>query len=284
MATVINPTLPYSATVDNVLAVGSILQVKGTINDDRGFAINFKTEESDYALHFNPRFSDDVVVMNTKKEGKWDEEERVPCSGLGLQRGEPIDLTILVESDKYMINLNGKHFGHFAHRLKAKKVKQIDVKGDADVSLIRLGTAFSSAPITNPAVPFLASIPGGFQTERMLLVYGVATGDQFSINLQCGHELFHNVALHVNPRVSAGTIVLNSTINGNWEAEQVNEVSLPVGHAFVFEIVNHADVFEVRVNGTELGQFAHRHPDDHPDHRLDMLHITGDLQLHLVHF
>jgi hypothetical protein len=55
-------------------------------------------------------------------------------------------------------------------------------------------------------------------------------------------------------------------------------------HAFAFEIVNHGSVFEVRVNGNDLGEFPYRHPEDHPEHRLDTLHITGDVQLHLVRF
>lgn len=283
MATVVNPSLPYSAPLVNQLTVGSLLQFQGVINDEKGFIINLKTEEDDTALHFNPRCNEGEVVLNTKQEDKWANEERVACCA-GLQPGQTFDLTILVESDKYMIGLNGEHYCHFNHRLKAKKVKAIEVKGSADFTLIREGTAFSSTPIINPSVPFKAFIPGGFQTERMLLVYGIASGD-FSINLMCGNEEFKSVALHVNPRISAGTIVLNSTTcDGSWEAEKAVKSSLAEGHAFVAEIVNHSDVFEVRVNGVDLGEFPHRHPEEYPQHRINTLHICGNVQLHQVHF
>jgi len=260
---------------------GTVIQVKGTINADvQRFAINLKTADGDNALHFNPRFGDGVVVMNTyKQDGGWGGEERVPCCD--LQSGAPFDLTILVESDKFMVGLNGHHYCHYGHRLKAKLITEVEVLGDAEISLIREGTAFtSSAPIINPPVPYTAHIPGGFTAEKILQVYGVVTGDTFSINLQNGHEPFKNIGLHLNPRVGAGSIVLNDLTNGSWGSEQVQAFELQQGWAFAIEIICHADAFDVHVNGKDIGHFEHRNAGIRPLHLLDTLYICGDVQIH----
>jgi len=280
MATVINPALPYKAPLAGKCLIGTIIQVKGTINSDgNNFAINLITADGDKPLHFNPRFGSGVVVMNTYKSKEWGAEERVPCCD--LQVGQPFDLTILVESDKFMVGLNGHHYCHFAHRLKAKSVTELQVKGDADITLIREATAFtSSAPIINPTVPYTAHIQGGFTAEKILLVYGVATGDQFSINLQDGHEPWKSVGLHLNPRVSQGSIILNDVTNGSWGPEQVQAFALHQGWAFAIEIVCHADSFDIHVNGTDVGHFEHRNTHVRALHQLDTLFICGDVQIH----
>lgn len=280
MATVVNPALPYTANLSGKFEIGTIIEVKGTVNADADrFAINLRTDKREVAFHFNPRFNDDVVVMNTKRDGSWETEERVPCCS--LQRGQKFAIIILAESDKFMVSLNGEHYCHFEYRLKRKDIQILEVLGDAQVTLIREGTAFlTRSPIVNPTVPITVNIPGGFTTGRMLNVYGVATGNTFSINLQRGSDPFKNVALHFNPRLSQDAIILNDTVRGNWGGEEQLPIDLHEGWAFAIEIINHGDAYELRVNGRQLGSFAHRNLDIRPLHSIDFLHITGDVEIH----
>jgi len=279
MATVINPAVPYKTELTSNRP-GTLIHVKGTVNAEAGrFAINLRTD-SDTAFHFNPRFGDDnTLVMNTKKDGSWGPEERSCCS---LERGAAFDLTILFESEKFMVGLNGNHYCHFDYRLKRKDIKKVEIVGDVEISLFQETTAFSSSPIVNPPVPYTAYIPGGFTAGKMLLAYGVASGETFSINLQCGHEPFKNIGLHFNPRVSQGQIVLNDLTEGNWGGEQRCSLALHQDWAFAVEIVCHDDAFDVRVNGTELAHFEHRNTHARSLQMLDTIHICGDVQIHLL--
>lgn len=278
MATVHNPSLPYTFESKGC-QTGYVLQVEGNVPEEaQTFAINFKTADGDNAFHFNPRFGENTLVMNTF-QGSWGCEERAPCAS--LSRGNSFKLTILVENDKYMVALNGAHQCHFGHRIAKELVKTIEVVGDVEITLINEATAFTSAgPIINPTVPFTAFIPGGFTSERILLVYGESTGDAFSINLQCGHEQFKNVGFHLNPRFHQNTCVLNDCKDGSWGPEQVSDLTIKPGQSFVVEIVCHSDTYHVRVNGAEFGHFEHRHIDERPLQCLDTLHITGDVKIH----
>jgi len=280
MALVLNPALPYKANLSRNLTTGTVIHVKGTVNPDAGrAAVNFITEDGDNAFHFNPRFGDDLVVLNTKTSGSWGSEDRVPC--LALQRGQEFDLKILAESDMFMVRLNGEHYCHYPHRLKAKKVNRIEVHGDLQVSLVHETSAFvSAAPRVNPSVPFTTFIPGAFTADKIIMVYGVATGDTFSVNLQCGPEPFKDIALHFNPRVSAGQIVLNDCVDGAWGPEQVCDYALHPGWAFAMEIVCHDGTYEIHLNGTEVAHFEHRNTHVHPIHLVDTLHICGDVEIH----
>lgn len=280
MATVVNPALPYTTKLAGKFEVGSIIEVKGVVNEDANrFTINFRTSKRDVAFHFNPRFTDDVVVMNTKREGTWQTEERVPCCA--LQRGKEFDLIIMVESEKFMVSLNGEHYCHFAHRLDRDDIELLEVLGDAQVSQIRDGTVFMTrAAINQLTVPVAINIPGGFTAEKMLFVYGALTGKGFSINLQSGSEPFRNTALHVNPRLWQNAIVINDCVEGQWGFEVTQPFDLQEGWTFAIEIVSHGDVFEIRVNGKELPNFQHRHLDIRPMESIDNLFIVGDVEIH----
>lgn len=280
MATVVNPALPYTANLVNKFEIGSVIEVKGYVNDDANrFTINLRNEKRDIALHFNPRFGDDVVVLNTKRDGSWEAEERFPCCS--LQRGSKFDIIIMAESDKFMVSLNGEHYCHFEYRLKRKEIEVLEVTGDARVTVIREGTAFTTrAPVVNPTVPLTVNIPGGFVHEKMLNVYGVCTGSNFYINLQRGSEPNKNVALHVNPRLGQGAIVMNDAVKGGWGAEVVHPFDIHEGWAFAIEIINHGDAFEIRINGRELDTFAHRNLDIRPLHTIDTLYIDGSVEIH----
>lgn len=280
MVTIVNPALPYAGNLVNRFEVGSAIEVKGTINGDANkFCINLRTDNRDVALHFNPRFNDDVVVLNTKRDGSWESEERFPCCS--LQRGQKFAIIILAEGDKFMVTVNGEHYCHFVYRLKRKEISFLEVNGDAEVTLIREGSAFMTrSPIVNPVLPVTINIPGGFTEGKMLSVYGVVTGRSFSINLQRGSEPFKNVALHFNPRLDDDAIILNDCLRGSWGGEQRHPIDLHEGWAFALEIVNHGHGFEIRVNSHELGTFGHRNLDVRPLHSIDFLHISGDVEIH----
>lgn len=68
------------------------------------FAINLRcseSQDSDIALHFNPRFDGkDKVVFNAFKDGSWGSEEFHP---MPLTKGEAFEVVIKATSEGYKV-------------------------------------------------------------------------------------------------------------------------------------------------------------------------------------
>merc|ERR1719318_1102994 len=78
--TIANPPLPYTGSIGHVLQDGEMIVIQGYVppNPDR-FAVNLQTgshKSSKIALHFNPRFADNLVVRNSFRKECWENEER----------------------------------------------------------------------------------------------------------------------------------------------------------------------------------------------------------------
>nr|XP_012642632.1 galectin-2 isoform X3 [Microcebus murinus] len=56
---------------------GTTLKIKGRIPDDaNSFAINLGQGSDELNLHFNPRFTESIIVCNTKDGSSWGQEQR----------------------------------------------------------------------------------------------------------------------------------------------------------------------------------------------------------------
>ena len=72
------------------------------------FNINLQCGENslpyaDAALHFSAKF-DDEVVRNTRVGGEWGTEENdQECPSIPFIRGEPFEMVIQCETDKYKV-------------------------------------------------------------------------------------------------------------------------------------------------------------------------------------
>uniref|UniRef100_A0A3P9PNM5 Galectin n=1 Tax=Poecilia reticulata TaxID=8081 RepID=A0A3P9PNM5_POERE len=66
-----------------------------------------KSDSSDVALHFNPRFDGwDKVVFNSRKDGSWMSEEKI--RRMPFSKGEAFELVIMITSKGFQVN-NNKH-------------------------------------------------------------------------------------------------------------------------------------------------------------------------------
>ena len=61
-------------------------------------------DDSDIALHFNPRRGDGEVVMNNRSGGDWQEEERheIPEAFMNLI---PFEIKIIVKRKKFKVHV-----------------------------------------------------------------------------------------------------------------------------------------------------------------------------------
>jgi hypothetical protein len=107
-----DPHLPYQGQVQ--LFPGRQVHLSGYVPEDcHRFEVNFKAG-NDYPLHFNPRFDQGAVVLNSKEGGSWGSEER---HDLNINKGENFQLIITVHEDRYSFSINGHYYWDYVHRV-----------------------------------------------------------------------------------------------------------------------------------------------------------------------
>lgn len=120
--------------------VGDIFTLRGQIPPwSEKFVLNLATgllPEDDLALHVNPRFGESAVVRNSRKGGKWGDEERE--GPFPLIAGSAFELSVEVLEGGYRILVDGNHVADFEHRLPVKKVKYLVVEGDVAVDDVHI--------------------------------------------------------------------------------------------------------------------------------------------------
>lgn len=105
--------------------------------DLRRFDVNLKCPNGDIALGFSARLGPQpqTIVLNTMQNGAWGEEVHLPIGPLSMHT--ECDLAIRIKKAKFLIGLNGKLHGEFAHRMPREQIQQYDVSGGLDIASIR---------------------------------------------------------------------------------------------------------------------------------------------------
>ncbi|KAM4047671.1 galectin-1-like isoform 2-T2 [Anomaloglossus baeobatrachus] len=111
---------------------GQCLEVKGFIpKDSKTFAINLGQNNSNYLIHFNPRFNHEKdtnkIVCNSKKADVYGAEQRE--SSFPFQQGTETTVCFDYQTDKINIKLSsGKQFS-FPVRLTLPCVSFLALRG-----------------------------------------------------------------------------------------------------------------------------------------------------------
>ncbi|KAM9480684.1 galectin-4-like [Clarias gariepinus] len=315
-----NPTIPYIGPIWGGLRPGMSLYIQGKIHHHISrFHVNLKCGEfdgSDIALHINPRFWD-KVVFNTFQNGIWEGEEKV--HHMPFHKGEHFEMVIVVSMEGYQVNVNGREFYLFQHRIPLERVCALDIGGDMSIDSINIiggmqgmaggypggvvdggypGSGFQGGnmgfqggnlpvmgmqPIFNPAMPYSDMIPGGMVSERTIIIRGMVPygASRFCINLLVGAS--RDIAFQLNPRITEGVIVRNSYIGGFWGEEEIDINFNPFMEGQYFEISIRCgeDKFKVYVNGQHMCNFYHRFQ---AYNQIDMMEVQGDIQLSYIHY
>ncbi|KAG5841635.1 hypothetical protein ANANG_G00168720 [Anguilla anguilla] len=120
---------------------GMELKVKGVPKSgcDR-FSINVGHSKEEVALHFDVRFNyaDDqrVIVLNTRKNGHWQEEVRDTC--FPFQWGQQFEVTITFADDKFYINLHNGYVVQFPNRLGDKQYDSFWFYGNVTINALSI--------------------------------------------------------------------------------------------------------------------------------------------------
>ncbi|CAF1110192.1 unnamed protein product [Adineta steineri] len=122
------------------------------------------------------------------------------------------------------------------------------------------------------AVPYEAQISPPISFGTQVHVAGTAHGDQFEVNLANRRG---DIILHVNPRVSARQLILNSAPGGGWGAEERAPLNIQQGQPFNIIIMVTQQGFKIAVNNQHAADYNHRMPFN----AADLVTIKGAIQL-----
>ncbi|XP_034024487.1 galectin-4-like isoform X2 [Thalassophryne amazonica] len=299
------------------------IYIQGSLPEEMTrFFINLRcgqSEDSDIAIHFNPRFDGwDKVVFNTCQDGSWESEEKT--HDMPFSKGQAFEMVIVVTAEGYQFKVNGEDFYTYAHRIPVERVCALHIAGDVNIQTINvigggmgggmgggypgggMGGGYPGGmgggmqegypgshlpvmggqPIYNPPIPYSNMIPGGMFVKRTIIIRGMVSygAERFSVNFLVSESW--NKALHINPRLRQGIVVRNSMIDGSWGQEERELMNNPFmeGQYFDMSIRCGNQRFKVFVNGQHLFDFFHRLPFT----QIDMLEIDGDVQISYIHF
>ncbi|KAH7694594.1 galectin [Aphelenchoides avenae] len=99
------------------------------------FHINLVQAATDTVIfHFNPRFNEKVVVMNSTRNGTWLEEHRPKY--FPFQHNKPISMDFVAESAGIRVYLDGQYLATFAARDDLRYVDTMEVEGDVEIHCV----------------------------------------------------------------------------------------------------------------------------------------------------
>jgi len=294
---IVNPYIPFTAPIVDGLRPGRHVDIHGksTQGPKQSFEINLYSGNQ-IALHVNPRFNQNRLVLNSQINGSWGAEL---SDHNHIHMHQPFHMQIKVHPAHFDVLVNG-HSVRFPHRLQPETITSITINGDVVIDKIHFegfphhqhhhgpqGAAIGAGAAMMPAggqmnymmppMPFRCPLVGGFMPPRRATIVGQANGD-FQINLMCGGD-YH---FHFNPRLGAQTVVRNSTKHGgnNWQHEEKSQPYFPfaLGQSFNVVIETTGAAFNVKVNGQPFVTFNVR---DNAQ-AIDALTVQGAVQLQLV--
>ncbi|XP_063222308.1 galectin-4-like [Bacillus rossius redtenbacheri] len=300
--TVSSPPVPYSGEIPVILHTGRTITIKGSILPDATrMSINLVcgcSEDSDLALHLNPRFDLDQVVRNSRVAGRWGDEEVAALTKNPLRRGAAFVIAIFVAEEEFLISLNGRHFCSYSFRVPLQRVVSLAIHGDVRVDSLDHGAATSypdpalgdfvrqlplarSADDESMETPFFGvlSHPFGPGTYLEVVAQLKLAPHSFYLNLQQGVRAWPHpsIALHVNPRFKAGpapVVALNSWAEGRWGKERLAAcLDFFPGLVFALRVTRRDDRFDVSINGNQFCSMKHKLSPD----IVDSVVVQGDI-------
>jgi len=126
--------VPYRGGIPGHFTPGKKLFITGLPDKDvKKIQINLYAGH-DIAFHFNPRFSDKVVVRNSQRGGVWETEERE--GKFPFAKDKQFDIVIVSEGDALQVYVNGEHQSSFKNRVPPNQIDGLGIEGDLQLQAI----------------------------------------------------------------------------------------------------------------------------------------------------
>ena len=175
-------------------------------------------------IHFDIRPTQNVVVMNNKKDGQWQSEIRDSRVVRKFERGdydENFHLVVKYEEDKLVFFINGDKLKKtFPIRVPMREGRNVVLRDQEDLG------RWKKLKIPEPRVTQESKGTSNVKLgEEMILEQALTVGDSIEVwgKYQDGDKYSFNIMrgkgdylLHFDIRPGSGTICLDSTINTEW--------------------------------------------------------------------
>lgn len=281
--------VPFTHPLKRGMEVDRIIAVYGVILPDADrFVLNLQTgpdHGADIALHISYRIPEAVVVFNTKRNGDWENEERV--HQVPVHRGQHFQMLINIRPNKFKVAINGQHFAEFHHRMPPHMITFVRAEGDVQINTIT-GVKMPNEPehvVYNPEIPLVQNI-GSIFPGRLIRVRGTIPHDvyRFAFNLMDGADKDNNIIpLHVSvrPNPSEMLVELNSKRHGSWEqGNQIRPCPVRPGQAFELLILVDRENYKIAFNGQHFTEYYHRYPLESVNH----IRLDGSVTINKISF
>ncbi|KAA0702122.1 Galectin-9B [Triplophysa tibetana] len=129
-------TVPYKTVINGGLYPGKNITIQGIINPN-AYRIAFNLRHgSGIALHYNPRFDENLVVRNSLHLESWGSEERF--GGMPFQKGQPFQVTLSCNPHHFNVFVGGQQAHTYNHRFtKLNEIDILEVSGDLQLTLVQ---------------------------------------------------------------------------------------------------------------------------------------------------
>uniref|UniRef100_A0A8C9MB94 Galectin n=1 Tax=Panthera tigris altaica TaxID=74533 RepID=A0A8C9MB94_PANTA len=118
------------------MKLGSTLKIKGKIASDAvGFALNLGQGSSKVDLHFNPRFSESVIVCNSL-DGTWGEEQK--DGHMCFSPGSEVKFTVTFDNDGFKVKLSDGHQLTFPNRMGHSHLSYLSIQGGLSITSFKI--------------------------------------------------------------------------------------------------------------------------------------------------
>nr|AJA37899.1 galectin-3 [Littorina littorea] len=127
---------PFTDSVPGTLEPGNWIVIQGAPDDDAdGFAINLQcgedAESDDIAMHFNVRFSEGQVVLNSREGGEWGREER-DAPYFPFEPEDRFELALCVMQHGIRVFVNHRRYTDFNFRINPDRICHLFLSGGCD--------------------------------------------------------------------------------------------------------------------------------------------------------
>ncbi|XP_067298651.1 galectin-5-like isoform X2 [Pseudorasbora parva] len=128
--------VPYKSIFHGGLEPGKVIIIQGLISPEaKRIEINLR-HKIGIALHYNPRFDENMVIRNSYEDGKWGEEDR--SGPFPFNRGKPLQVAIICGHQAYEVFVNGERTHTYKHRYtKLEDIDVLDIDGDLQLTFVQ---------------------------------------------------------------------------------------------------------------------------------------------------
>jgi hypothetical protein len=286
-----HPHVPFNGEIPHGLEPGKQIFIAGVVGHGDQFRFDLETRSGGCVFVINPRFHLGEIVRNTDHHGNgaWGPEEK--HGPFVFQHGQPFELIISVDHDKYHVAINGNHVFDYNHRVPISEVAKLTIAGDVSVHRIVYsgGANARENAIHSPSLPFSAPVFGsrGVSNGRLVQIHGDIPHDanRFEIDLQDGPGVQpNNLGFCFNVRFddpyTGQAVVRVNRIHGGWgqEEREVSHFPFHKGGKFEMLLLVKDHKVKVAINGQHYIDYMLKAP----LHELNHLGISGSVHVHAI--